>query len=1075
MGCRKWLVRGLVFSALGGMGLTALLYAAWTSPAAMRGQVLARLGERFIGATVSVEAAHLRLLGGTAVHEVRLARRGDLDNRDLVYVPSGVIYHDKERLLGGTLALRKVELDRPVIRLTRERDGTFNWKGVLGPVNLDERVPTIVIRRGTLLIEDHAGPVAEALLQIHDVALTVVNDPIETLVVEGSGRTDVAGPVKLSARFQRRTDGGTATLDVPAISVGPALVQRLAAVRPEVAGHLRQLAGRGAVRASLTYQPGGSPQLGYDVTATLSGGSFSHDRLPLPLEQLEASVRFVNGAVPLAHLSASFPAPYGPGRLETTVRDLTWPPPADERQVSVEPEDFAREADLKVEHLVVGPSLLAQLPDPAPEVEGDYHPQGPVTVLCNFRRERPGTWQKHWVIRPENLRGKFFKFPYELDRVAGTVEMTTRSDHDNDVAVHLVGHAADREVKIDGTIRGEKKTSAIDFQVAADGVPLDGKIFEALPADGPPRKIAREFLPRRSRELGLDRAPAGFADIRATVHRARGRHEFENRYVIAFRDAALQYDLFPLPLQHVSGVLDVRPHDWECRGLRGEHGGGEVRVECHSEPPGPGSLAAGPAGRVVVDVRGRDVPIDADFQEALAPPVAPGRAALRQTFRTLELSGRLSFAAHVEDRPGQPQDFDATVALRGCCMKPAFFRYAMSDVGGTVRYVRSNPGERQPDHVYLSDLNARHGTTRLGMQRGEISLKTGGGYYGRFDAVRGEGVRADADLLAALPPPVHKALRALQLRTPVDVGTNLVVDAPAEPGAPPVIWWDGGARLHDAKFTAGVDLTGVEGRVYCCGRHDGHQLDGVVGNLELAQASVFGQPLHTLHGRFEVAPDAPEVLKARDLSAELFGGSIGGEARVEFGPTLRYEVVLQALGVDLEKFGRHNLGQGIEMQGPVTAGLALWGEGNGVGGLKGNGQVGVSSGKIYRLPVLLDLIKAFGLRVPDRTAFEQAHLEFGVDGPQVQVRKLELYGNAISLRGQGTMNIYGEDLNLDFNADWARFGQVLPTGVSALPRAFSDQLLKIKLRGTLASPKFEKELVPGVVEPVKRLLGGTGE
>ena len=171
MSCRKWLVRGLVFSALGGMGLTALLYEAWTCPSAMRGQVLAKLGARFIGATVAVESAHLRLLGGTAVREVRLARRGGMDNRDLLYVPSGVIYHDKERLLDGTLALRKMELDRPVIRVSRSRDGRFNWQGVLGPVDLNERVPTIVVRHGTLLIEDTGNPSGGPLLEIQDLSL----------------------------------------------------------------------------------------------------------------------------------------------------------------------------------------------------------------------------------------------------------------------------------------------------------------------------------------------------------------------------------------------------------------------------------------------------------------------------------------------------------------------------------------------------------------------------------------------------------------------------------------------------------------------------------------------------------------------------------------------------------------------------------------------------------------------------------------------------------------------------------------------------------------------------------------
>jgi hypothetical protein len=1078
MSCRKWLVRGLVFSALSGMVLTAIVYEAWTCPAAMRGQVLAKLSARFIGATVNVESAHLRLLGGTAVREVRLTRRGGVDNRDLLYVPSGVIYHDKERLLDGALALRKMELDHPVIRLARGRDGKFNWEGVLGPVDLSERVPTLVVRHGTLLVEDDVRPTP--ILEIQDLTLTVINDPLPTFVVEGAGRSDVLGPVKLSARFQRATGEGSATIELSLIPVGPALIQRMSFIQPEVAVQLHNLEGRGALRAALTFRPGTSQPVSYDINGSLSKGTFSHSRLPLQLENVEASVHAVNGSVPLAQMTANFSGPNGPGRIETSVHDLVLPPPASDKDVSVEVEDFAREADLKIEHLVISPGLLAQLPEPAREIDHDYHPEGPVTVSCSFRRDGPGAWHKDWVIRPEGVRGKFHKFAYEIDRVTGSIEMTTRQDRCSDATVHLVGYAGKNPVAIKGEIHGPKATSAIDFEIAADNVPVDGKLFEALPADGaaPVRKIVRQFLSHRSRELGLDRAPMGIANIRATVCRQHGASDFENCFLIAFRNASIQYDLFPLPLEHASGVIDVRPHDrWECRGFRGEHAGGEIRVECHSEPADRSAVtnAGERTGRIMVEVQGRDVPIDADFEQALAPPVAPGRAALQKTFQTLALGGRLNFAAHVEDRPGEAQDFAAAVRVRGCTMKPAFFRYAMGDVGGLVRYVHNRPDLHRPDHVYLEQLSAQHGPTLLRMDKGEIVLKQGGGYYASFDGVTGSGLRTDADLLAALPLPIRKGVTSLQLETPVDVETALKVDAGPDPTMPPVIWWDGGARLHEAKLRTGVPLTGVEGFVYCCGRHDGHQLDqGLFGNILLNRVTAFGQPLQNLRCHFEISPMEPERLRLRDMNAELFAGNIGGEAKVDFGPVFRYEVVLHALGIDLEKFGRHNLGQGVDLQGPATASLAVWGEGADVSGLKGNGTVGVASGKIYHLPVLLDLIKAFGLRLPDRTAFEQAHLDFGIDGERVTVRKLELYGNAISLRGQGTMNINGGDLNLDFNADWARFGQVLPTGVSALPRAISDQLLKIKLRGALNAPRFEKELVPGVVEPMKRVLRGGG-
>jgi hypothetical protein len=51
-----------------------------------------------------------------------------------------------------------------------------------------------------------------------------------------------------------------------------------------------------------------------------------------------------------------------------------------------------------------------------------------------------------------------------------------------------------------------------------------------------------------------------------------------------------------------------------------------------------------------------------------------------------------------------------------------------------------------------------------------------------------------------------------------------------------------------------------------------------------------------------------------------------------------------------------------------------------------------------------------------------------------------------------------------------RLPQLLPQPFKELPRAISEQLLKIKMRGQLGDPKFSREPVPALVEPVRELL-----
>jgi hypothetical protein len=486
-----------------------------------------------------------------------------------------------------------------------------------------------------------------------------------------------------------------------------------------------------------------------------------------------------------------------------------------------------------------------------------------------------------------------------------------------------------------------------------------------------------------------------------------------------------------------------------------------IMTRTAADPRTPASAA------VRVMIQGGNILLDDEFEAALAPPDLPGRAALQRTWRMLALAGRMNFTAEVVDLPGQPQDIDVGVGVAGCTMQPRFFPYALDQVSGAVRYARNR--------VYLTDVRARHGDNVLGLKRGQVILKPGGGFQVRLEGVRGSPLTADADFLRALPPPLRKGLEAMQLRGPVDAETDLIIDSPPEPNLPPVVWWDGGAVLRDATLRAGVEVSGVTGQVCCCGLHNGQQFEGVVGNVAFDTMTLLKQPLRNVHTRLEVLPASPDVLRFRDFRADLFGGTVGGEGRVELGPVLRYDAVVKAMGIQLEQFGRHNIGAGADVKGPAQAAVHLMGEGTDVTGLKGNGRIDVPEGKLYKLPVLLDLVKAFGLRLPDRTAFEQAHLVFGIDGPQLQVHQLDLFGNAISLRGQGTLNLDGTNLNLDFNADWARMTQVLPDALNEIPRTISDQLLKVKMRGKLGDVRYETELVPGVMDPLWKVLAGNRE
>ena len=96
MSWRKWLVRGVVFFVTAGLVAAGFAYQHWTNPEAVRQQVIAKLGALLVGANVRLESAQLRLLGGISITDLRLTRKDDPTHAELAYIPSAIIYHDKE-------------------------------------------------------------------------------------------------------------------------------------------------------------------------------------------------------------------------------------------------------------------------------------------------------------------------------------------------------------------------------------------------------------------------------------------------------------------------------------------------------------------------------------------------------------------------------------------------------------------------------------------------------------------------------------------------------------------------------------------------------------------------------------------------------------------------------------------------------------------------------------------------------------------------------------------------------------------------------------------------------------------
>jgi hypothetical protein len=204
---------------------------------------------------------------------------------------------------------------------------------------------------------------------------------------------------------------------------------------------------------------------------------------------------------------------------------------------------------------------------------------------------------------------------------------------------------------------------------------------------------------------------------------------------------------------------------------------------------------------------------------------------------------------------------------------------------------------------------------------------------------------------------------------------------------------------------------------------------------------------------------------------------VGGTGRLRLEAPVRYDLNLNATGVQLAAIARHNrVGPEAEFTGTATAQLFLSSHGpddavEAEPRLHGTGSIDITNAKIARLHLMLDLLKWMNLQAPDRTAFDEAHALFRLRGEQVDVTQLDLLGNAISVGGQGGLKLDGSQARFELYAVWSRLWQMLPGPLADVPATLSKCLSKIEMTGTVGGKwHYQLHPVPILVDPVKRIV-----
>jgi len=117
---------------------------------------------------------------------------------------------------------------------------------------------------------------------------------------------------------------------------------------------------------------------------------------------------------------------------------------------------------------------------------------------------------------------------------------------------------------------------------------------------------------------------------------------------------------------------------------------------------------------------------------------------------------------------------------------------------------------------------------------------------------------------------------------------------------------------------------------------------------------------------------------------------------------------------------------------------------------------------------MLSLLKLLNVGRTDRTAFDSSNINFLINGTDIDFERIELVGDAISLIGNGRMNL-DQDLDLNFYSIVGRNRIRIPL-LNELYHAGSQQILWISVDGTTENPKMSREVLPQLNDSIRQLF-----
>ncbi len=1016
----------------------------------IRQRLLAVLSAQYEGLDISIHSAQFVEKEGIEIRNLVIVEPGAAGPRaELVSMPEVLLRSQGtlQELLAGSIAIREVVIRRPVLRMTRRHDGTWSCSRLVPLPKFgdgDRPVPAIRVENATVEVFDPTKN-PSSMLVLRNVTLALLeakdapagNGAPSLRQITGTLEGDYVSRVELlHGQIDLKSgawsvEGVVDDLEITQQSLCSVPAQWLSGCTIP-----RSCRARATFQFSLSHVGGDSPApCSFRVEGMIREGRIEDPRLPGPLTEMTASFKADNAGMEVSGLTAHS----GPTTFRIQSLRSSGHGPAARKSIRGE-----------VEQLVLDRNLLAALPNRFAETWSKYLPLGQVNASFTADYDGAGWQPKTATVECADVSFSYYKFPYRLHRVQGTLPLGDRRAalvlKDGALQIGMEAFSGKNRVTIEGTMWQPLADPYGIVEIRAAELELNDDLFAAMQEQ--PRRVVESLNPK------------GRVNIAVLRISSDGPKRPVKKYMFAnvLPGASICYERFPYPLVLDGGQIEMSDDSWYFRSFSGKNDTGVVVCDGQFGPQASGK-------ELTLTFKGSNIALEEELRDSLSHPN------MQRLWNDLRLRGMIDLEELAVSYKVASKKLDVTFRARPhsdvTSIEPVNLPYRLERLSGELVY--------QDGQITVEKFEGSHDDTRI-TARMTCRFAPDGSWDLHSENILVEQLPLNNELARALPARFRSAITELDTRAPINLTGSIRVGRSAAQIDRLHSLWNLNVAFHRAHLNCGIPIDNVSGRVILAGESNGEtfscrgELDNCLFMYRDIQVTQVTGPILIEDQRVLLGNNVPPVSgrQRRGLQGSVFGGLVYGNGVVALGKDAGYEISGSLFQADLSRAAQELVSGRQNLKGKVSVPrFDLWGRSKTLNAMEGRGTIQLREADIYELPVMVSLLKILTVRPPDNKAFSESDIDFQIRGDHVYFPKIVFRGDAISLEGAGEMDA-GRNVNLQLGTRLGR-GELGLTVLRDVLGGAGDQIVLIHVDGPVSNPRIVRQPLPAVNNLIEQL------